>query len=82
MTTEKLDLEVLKKEYQTTLLKYNQAQADYVEFLQRENKTQSNTNDQNNSYAEMKGRAFWGTKPLSEQSADTMEQCKSVCSSL
>lgn len=83
MTTKKLDLEVLKKQYQTVLLQYNQAQADYVEYLQRENKTGTKVDSKiKEKYAEIKGRAFWGTKPLSEQTAETLEQCKSVCSSL
>lgn len=85
MTTEKLDLEVLKKQYQTVLLQYNQAQADYLEYLQRESKITDKgklTSNSDNKYAEIKGRAFWGTKSLSEQSAETIEQCKSVCSSL
>lgn len=74
--TDTLDLEVLKKQYETILLQYNQAQADYIQYLQNE------TTSKKDKYTDIKGKAFWGTKTLSEQSAENIDQCKSICSSL
>jgi hypothetical protein len=69
-----LDLEVLKKQYDTLLIQYKQAQADYINYLSDEKK-------QERKYKVIQGKTFWGTDAISEQSADSLEQCQSLCTS-
>ena len=72
-----LDLEVLKKQYDTLLIQYKQAQTDYINYL----KTHSADEDtmQKRKYNVIQGKTFWGTEGLSEQSADSLEQCQVLC---
>lgn len=69
-----LDLEVLKKQYDTLLIQYKQAQADYINYL-------SDGKTQERKYKVIQGKTFWGTDAISEQSADSLEQCQSLCTS-
>ena len=66
-----LNLEVLKKEYDATLIKYNQAQTDYA----------SSTTD-TNSFTDIKGKTYLGTGVLSEDWAtSSLDDCKEACAS-
>jgi hypothetical protein len=72
-----LDLEVLKKQYDTLLIQYKQAQADYINYL----KTDGDNNAEETKYKTIKGKTFWGSDAISEQSSSDMENCKELCSS-
>ena len=64
-----LNLEVLKKEYDATLIKYNQAQTDYTSSL-----------SDANSFTDIKGKTYLGTGVLSEDWASTsLDDCKEAC---
>ena len=66
-----LNLEVLKKEYDATLIKYNQAQSDYASSL-----------SDANSFTDIKGKTYLGTGILSEDWATTsLDDCKEACAS-
>ena len=66
-----LNLEVLKKEYDATLIKYNQAQSDYASSL-----------SDANSFTDIKGKTYLGTGVLSEDWATTsLDDCKEACAS-
>lgn len=67
-----LNLEVLKKEYDATLIKYNQAQSDYASLLSAGA----------NTFADIKGKTYLGTGVLSEDwTTTTLEDCKEACAS-
>lgn len=76
--TDVLGLEVLKKQYDTVLIQYNQAQTDYINYL-KSHLAEDEKNTKN--YKEIKGKTFWGTSAISEQSSNSIEECKSLCSS-
>lgn len=65
-----LSLEQLSKEYSNTLIKYNQAQLDYNNYLNK-NKT--------NQLTELKSTAFWGTSGISQGNVNDINQCKAMC---
>ena len=66
-----LNLEVLKKEYDATLIKYNQAQSDYASSL-----------TDANSFTDIKGKTYMGTGLLSEDWATaSLDDCKEACAS-
>lgn len=70
-----LDLEVLKKQYDTVLIQYKQAQTDYINYL----KTHSADENVKRKYNVIQGKTFWGTEGISEQSAESLEQCQVLC---
>jgi hypothetical protein len=74
-----LGLEVLKKQYDTVLIQYNQAQTDYINYLKSHLVAEDEKNTKN--YKEIKGKTFWGTGAISEQPSNSIEECKSMCSS-
>jgi len=66
-----LNLEVLKKEYDTVLIQYNQAQSDFKSSM-----------SDDNSFVEIKGKTYWGTGLLSEDWTTTsLDDCKNACAS-
>lgn len=67
-----LNLEQLSKEYSNTLIKYNQAQIDYANYIK---------NPIGNQLKELKGTAFWGTSGIKQGVATNINQCKAMCSS-
>jgi hypothetical protein len=71
-----LGLEVLKKQYETVLIQYNQAQTDYIDYLN----SNLSENEVNKNYRVIKGKTFWGTSGISEQSSESIEDCKLQCS--
>jgi hypothetical protein len=67
-----LNLEVLKKEYDATLIKYNQAQSDYATLL----------SDGTKSFTDIKGKTYLGTGVLSDDwTTSSLEDCKNACAS-
>ena len=67
-----LNLEVLKKEYDATLIKYNQAQSDYASSLSETSK----------SFTDIKGKNYLGSGVLSEDWVTTsLDDCKEACAS-
>ena len=68
-----LNLEVLKKEYDTVLTQYNQAQTDYASTTSDEGSTSK-------SFTDIKGKTFWGNSLLSEDwTTASLEDCKTAC---
>jgi len=74
-----LSLEALSKEYDTVLIKYNQAQKDYIDYLKRQS-TDTNYNINSEPLTSIKGTTFWGSEKLNEGKASRIEQCKAMCS--
>jgi hypothetical protein len=74
-----LKLESLYNEYDTVLLKYQQAVANYSSFLQ----SQSSNNNNNNSFSVIPESAFWGTGSAGSQSVYNISNanaCSALCS--
>jgi hypothetical protein len=68
-----LNLETLSKRYETILIQYQQAQADYDSY-ERTNPTKQN-------FKNLKGMAFWGSTGLSQGTANKLNECIARCSS-
>lgn len=69
-----LSLEVLSKEYDVVLIQYNQAQQNYIDYLQ------SQKNEPSNPLTFIKGFSFLGSNGLVEQSSTSVEDCQALCS--
>lgn len=65
-----LSLEQLSKEYSNTLIKYNQAQLDYVNYLNSSTKTELQY---------LRGSAFWGEGEVKQGGVSNIDGCKSMC---
>jgi len=74
-----LKLESLYNEYDTVLLKYQQAIANYSSFLQSQT---SNNNKNNNSFTVIPESAFWGTGSAGSQSVYNNTSNANACSAL
>lgn len=74
-----LSLETLSKEYDTVLIKYNQAQKDYIDYLKKQSKD-PNYNINSDPLTSIKGTTFWGSEKLKEGKATSIEQCEAMCS--
>jgi hypothetical protein len=71
-----LQLETLSKQYDTTLVKYQQATTNYVNALQQLNNTSP-------TFAIIQGNAFWGTGSIASSAssnATTANACSALCS--
>ena len=66
-----LNLESLTKEYDTLLIKYNQALANYSNYLQQNNPKR---------LVYIKDQSFWGTGSISQQKSASVDQCQALCS--
>jgi len=73
-----LSLETLTKEYDTVLIKYNQAQKDYINYLKPKT---TNNGLEPDPLIYIKGKKFDGTSTISEGASDSIEKCKAMCSS-
>lgn len=70
-----LNLELLKKKYDATLIKYNQAQSDYSSSL-------LNNSVASTSFTDIKGKTYLGTGVLSEDwVTKSLNDCKEACAS-
>lgn len=65
-----LSLEQLSKEYSNTLIKYNQAQLDYVNYLNDSTKTELQY---------LRGSAFWGEGEVKQGGVTNIDGCKVMC---
>lgn len=63
-----IKLEALEKEYEVTLNQYQEALNTYIASLK-----------QPKSFVSLKGRAYWGTKGLTQGAADSEAVCESMC---
>jgi hypothetical protein len=73
-----LNLESSIKEYDTLSIQYNQVQNDYINYLQKNNLTQS----QNKlNLSNVQNVAFWGTTGISSSNVSSIDQCSALCSS-
>jgi hypothetical protein len=70
-----MKLETLEKEYSMVLQQYEGAYNDFISNLQNP----SSATDK--KYAVLQGRTFWGTGGIKQGSAETVEDCESMCSS-
>lgn len=68
-----LDLESLREKYKNLLIEYQQAMANYINFLQRE------SIEKNNQLIELKGKVFWGSQDVGTQTIQNIEECKALC---
>ena len=66
-----LDLESLSAQYRNYLIEYQQAVANYVNFLQQ------NINDQ--PMSTIKGSSYWGTTSVGQNVSPTLQQCTASC---
>jgi hypothetical protein len=75
-----LKLEVLSNQYDTVLLKYQQAITNYTSFLQNQSKNSSNKP----SFDVLQGNAYWGTGVAGKQAIvpniSTPSSCSASCS--
>lgn len=65
-----LSLEQLSKQYSNTLIKYNQAQLDYVNYLNNSTKTELQY---------LRGSAFWGEGEVKQGGVTNIDGCKAMC---
>jgi len=73
-----LNLESLTKQYDTTLLQYNQVQSDYINYLQH---TSSQLQGQPDlKLTSIPNSTFWGTAGVSSSNVSSVEQCSALCS--
>jgi hypothetical protein len=70
-----LNLETLTNQYDTILLQYQQAIANYTSFLQQNNNSEQ-------TFTTVKGNAFWGTGSAGSQSVYTNVNTPSACQAL
>ena len=66
-----IKVETLQKEYEVTLQQYQEAVKTYIATLQPTNS--------DNTFVFLKGRTWWGTGRINESSANTKEECESMC---
>jgi len=87
-----LNLEELTMEYQTTLMKYNKAKSDYMNYIKKINKNSTtdattdvttDTNVKKNKIKLMPGKKFVSSNdtPILDSSANSIQECKALCSS-
>ena len=69
-----LSLELLSKEYNVVLIQYNQAQQNYIDFLQ------SQKDSSVIPLTVIKGSIFLGTNRIREKITKDIEECKALCS--
>ena len=66
-----LDLESLSAQYRNYLIEYQQAVANYVNFLKQ--------NNSNSSMSTANGSAYWGTSSVGENVSQSLQQCEASC---
>ena len=90
-----LNLEELTMEYQTTLMKYNKAKSDYINYVKKISKNSTNaatsattdatrtTNGSKKKIKLMPGKKFMSSNntPILDSSANSLQECKALCSS-
>ena len=66
-----LDLESLSAQYKNYLIEYQQAVANYVNFLKHP--------PSNSSMSTVNGSSYWGTSSVGENVSQTLQQCEASC---
>ena len=66
-----LDLESLSAQYRNYLIEYQQAVANYVNFLKQP--------PSNSSMSTANGSSYWGTSSVGENVSQTLQQCEASC---
>lgn len=76
-----LNLEELTMEYQTTLMKYNKAKSDYINYVKKISKNSTKNNEKKIKL--MPGKKFMSSNntPILDSSANSLQECKALCSS-
>jgi hypothetical protein len=72
-----LKIEVLQKEYDVTLQKYQEAVQNYINSLE----TSLTSSRDASNFTSLKGRTWWGTQGLKEGTVSNQAECISMCSS-
>ena len=76
-----LNLESLTKEYDTTLIQYNQVQSDYINYLQKNpSSTQIENAGTNSNLVSLPNSTFWGTNGILTTSVSSVDECSALCS--
>lgn len=81
MTSTLLKCEVLEKEYENILNQYQEALNNYINLLQTNSTSNGDNTSSVSNYAQLNGRAWWGTSGLKEGSVATVGECESMCAS-
>jgi hypothetical protein len=75
-TNSSLELESLYKEFELTMIQYDQEYKNYLSIL---NKNSGNLGN-SGAFVILEGKTYWGSTGLKEGSANTAEECKAMCS--
>jgi len=77
-----MDLENLQQNYSNLLIKYKQAVADYINYLNTQSQkpyTQYSSSRNNIDYVSIKGNAYIGTGSAGQSKARTLQDCQAQC---
>jgi hypothetical protein len=80
-----LNLESLTKQYDTTLIQYNQVQSDYINTMQNTpssslpSQSQSQTQTSSNLVS-IPNSTYWGTIGISTTNVSSVDKCSALCS--
>lgn len=69
-----IKIQSIKEEYEVTLQRYREAGQNFITNLQTEN-----TSPDSNTFTALKGRSWWGTKPLSQGKVSSQQECENMC---
>ena len=72
-----VNIEALQKEYEVTLQQYQESVKNYISALQLQSDTSATMSK--SKYVALKERTWWGSGSLSEGTADTKEECETMC---
>jgi hypothetical protein len=71
-----LNLESLSTQYENKLIEYQQAVANYVNYLREES-----ANLGSDSMSTIKEAAYWGTSAIGQNNSATLQECQASCAS-
>ena len=74
-----LNLESLTTQYQNLLIQYQQAVSNYVNFVQQEAVSQSNTNIGSKPLTSIQGSTYWGSSTVGQNNSSTVQECQASC---
>lgn len=76
-----LNLESLTKQYDTTLIQYNQVQSDYINYLQKNPTSgQVENSGTTSNLVSAPNSAFWGTTGVLTTKVSSVSECSALCS--
>jgi hypothetical protein len=76
-----LNLESLTKQYDTTLIEYNQVQTDYINQLEsQQSSIQAEPGVTSSNLVTVPNSTFWGTKGISSSNVSSASDCSALCS--